>query len=172
MPNIKPFIVTLATILSSSSLLAATYTYEGVNEQGDACSIMIETDNQGELRSLDIFGHMVVNYHIPAPFSGLYGKYYMEQTQSFLDEGKQGKYLTTEPLKLERGKFTNKLFVTTQMAANPESGDPDFNVTFYKMKLDSDFEDLKSYKYESRVKLKKIIPFVSTDMKCLDLIRQ
>lgn len=169
MKNITSLVVTFGLLLSSASVFAATYAYEGVNKKGDACSILIETDLEGELTSLTMSGQMVVNYHIPAPFSGLYGEYYMEKMQTLQREAVEEKYYTTQPLNVEHDQFSDKVILTTQKTATPGSANKDINVTLYEVILDNDFENLNSYKYQERVRLKKILPFVSTDMTCLDL---
>lgn len=161
-------------LFMTAPLIANSYSYEGINEKGDICTIDLTVDSAGELEQIGFNGKLVVDYHIPAPFSGLYGKYYWEQNHSFLKDGKVEKYHVFDSLKVERALFSSDIIVTTAMRFNPdmfEGKDNNFNVTYHRIKLKGeDFDSLNAFTYTGKVKLVKIVPFVSSDIKCQQLV--
>ena len=54
---------------------SAPKNYQGVDEQGDACQLRVEQDEQGRVLGVQLEGTYIADYKVPMPFSGLYGKY-------------------------------------------------------------------------------------------------
>jgi len=164
----------LGLLFTTSPLSATSYSYEGVNDKGDLCTIELTVNNDGELEKIGFNGKFVVDYHIPAPFSGLYGKYYWEQNHSFLKDGKVETYHVFDPLKVELGLFSSDIIVKTAMRFNPdmfEGKDNNFNVTYHRINLKGeDFDSLTAFTYSGKVKLVRIVPFVSSELKCRQLV--
>lgn len=163
------FALALIFFVNGGKLKAEVHLYSGVNQRGDVCSIKLETNEWGDIIDVSVDGLFIVNYHIPTPFSRLYGEYYMEQSHSFPSEGKIERYYVTEPFELNKRILSNDLILSTSKSANPNSSNYDASTTFYKIVLDRAVDQLISYQYKSRTKIKKILPFVSADMKCTDL---
>ena len=149
---------------STKELAAATESakvkkFAGTNEQGAVCNLELQIDDTKTLKSLHLSGTYTVDYKIPAPLSGLYGKYfYPGQFDSHTS-------INASELKIGQAWLSNNVVVEGK-------GKPLFWDTpedYHKVTVHGGLDHPESATYHSSHRLVAVVPFIETDLVCKDL---
>jgi len=135
--------------------------FSGTNQQGGSCSVEIRYDDQGEIKGLALNGTFTVDYKIPAPLSGLYGKYFYPGTFDSSTSVKAGE------LKIGHGWFSSN--VVAEGNGKPLFWDtPD---THHKVTIKGDSQSPESVDYYTVQNIAGLVPFVETTLECANLTK-
>ena len=152
-----------ATRDSGSQLAAASATepqsttLRGSDAEGDACSVTITLGADGAVAGLRLDGKFQVDYKLPTPGSGLYGKYRwagsFDSHVQIADNFSVSRWFGAEYLQ-GKGKplFWDTPTVDHKVTATPSLARP------------------TEVSYHSSQNLAVLIPFVTTDLSCKNLI--
>jgi len=135
--------------------------YSGTNDQGGGCSVEIRYNDQGEVKGVALSGTYTVDYKIPAPLSGLYGKYFYP-----------GDFDSVTSIKADDLKISNAWFGSNVVVEG--SGKPlfwDTPDTHHKVTIKGDLQAPESVSYYTVQRIAGVIPFVETSLECTNLTK-
>ncbi|MBM4251470.1 MAG: hypothetical protein FJ146_05830 [Deltaproteobacteria bacterium] len=133
--------------------------FSGTNEQGGGCSVAISYDTQGEVKGIVLNGTYTVDYKIPAPLSGLYGKYFYPGAFDAATSIKSG------DLKISHAWFGSD--VVLEGHGKPLFWDtPD---THHKVTIKGDSLTPEAVSYYTIQRIAGVVPFVETSLECANL---
>lgn len=143
--------------------------YQGVTKSKHGCYLSLNLSEEGDLTSIGVRGVFNVTYHIPAPGSGLFGRYQFPIRVSYQREGVTNRYERIDPIAIHKGPLGRRQILKTSIHPVADIPTPKTKI---KMVLNgTDYADLKRIDYWDQVRIFRMVPFVTRKVTCLNLER-